>query len=65
MEAKLANRRPQLLELAKSGHPDAFDEAWKILDPIFVAAEAIGLGGHCYELIDRLLADAGLKRIVR
>lgn len=62
VEAELASRRPQLLALAKAGQPSAYDEAWKILDPIFVEAEHIGLGHRCYELIGRLLADTGLER---
>lgn len=64
IEAKLANRRPQLLALAAAGQPSAFDQAWKLLDPIFVEAEAQGLGGSCYASIGKLLADTGLTRRV-
>lgn len=63
IEARLANLRPDLLVLAHAGLPSAFDEAWKLLDPIFVDAERQGLGKRCYTLIGSLLVETGLKRI--
>lgn len=62
IEAKLANSRPQLRALAQSGVPGAFDQAWKLLDPIFLEAEAQGLGGSCYTLITKLLVETGVVR---
>ena len=56
MAARLANQKPHLLALAQKGHPQAFDQAWNLLDPIFVDAERHGLGSRCYQMIGLLLA---------
>ena len=56
MAARLANQKPRLLALARAGHPQAFDQSWNLLDPIFVDAERHGLGSRCYHLIGLLLA---------
>ena len=65
LQAKLANQRPQLAALAQAGLPGAYDQAWKLLDPIFLDAERQGLGGICYTLIGKLLAELGLARKAR
>lgn len=65
MAARLANQKPHLLALAEAGHPHAFDQAWNLLDPIFVDAERHGLGSRCYHLIGLLLAETGLNRRLR
>ena len=65
MAARLANQKPHLLALAEAGHPQAFDQAWNLLDPIFVDAERHGLGSRCYHLIGLLLAETGLNRRLR
>jgi hypothetical protein len=65
IEARLANRRPELVALAHAGLPSAFDEAWKLLDPIFLDAEHLGLGKRCYSLIGSMLAETGLTRRTR
>lgn len=65
MAARLANQKPHLLALAQAAHPHAFDQAWDLLDPIFVDAERHGLGSRCYHLIGLLLAETGLNRSLR
>ena len=65
LAARLAYKKPHLLALAEAGHPQAFDQAWNLLDPIFVDAERHGLGSRCYHPIGLLLAETRLNRRLR
>ena len=65
LAARLAYKKPHLLALAEAGHPQAFDQAWNLLDPIFVDAERHRLGSRCYHLLGLLLAETGLNRRLR